>query len=191
MFYHNFIIEFSIVDFSIVDLLNLNNYFYLYLTANDSTSDSLPPQVLRWFCSKCKKIIEREKDSSNCSVTLKVTATNDKENGSTTLLSTTTTITSTSIATQTSNSSSGSSSNPSTCSCSICKKHNHGNNHEDLKACWNQLKLAILKIYRDSGLVLSQVFLQQTKLDSSLLSQQNNSKILLPNNERLKEIVHR
>jgi hypothetical protein len=144
------------------------------------------------FCSSCKKVIEKEKES-NCSVTLKVTATNSNSNANDCSLSATTTISSsTSIATQTTNSLSTTTTTSSTsisvtttsCSCSICKKHE--GQHEDLRSCWHELKSAILRIYRESGLVLNQTFMQQNRMELTL-----HQKCPLPSNERLKEIVHK
>ena len=157
-------------------------------------SDS--PQVSLWFCNSCKKIIEKERDrekDSNCSVTLKVTATNTTD--CSTLSATTSISSSTSIATQTTNSSSTTTTTStsisvttSSCSCPICKRHDSGQQplHEDLRSCWHELKSAILRIYRESGLVLNQTFMQQNRMELTL-----HMKCPLPSNERLKEIVHK
>lgn len=74
--------------------------------------------------------------------------------------------------------------NLSSCSCASCKKLEH----EDLKSLWLCLKTAILRIYRETGLALSQSFIQN-KLDAAAASSQ--SKLPTPSNERLKEVVHR
>lgn len=152
-------------------------------------SDS--PQVSLWFCNSCKKIIEKERDrekDSNCSVTLKVTATNTTD--CSTLSATTSISSSTSIATQTTNSSSTTTTTStsisvttSSCSCNTCKQQPP---NEDLRSCWHELKSAILRIYRESGLVLNQTFMQQNRMEVTL-----HMKCPLPSNDRLKEIVHK
>lgn len=68
------------------------------------------------------------------------------------------------------------------CSCPVCHKFES----DDLKGLWLELKMAVLRIYTEAGVVLSQNFMDQNKLDLS-----SHSKFPLPCTEHLKEIVHR
>ncbi|CAG2109826.1 unnamed protein product [Medioppia subpectinata] len=62
----------------------------------------------------------------------------------------------------------------------------HTSGHEDLRQCWHELKSAILRIYRESGLVLNHTFMTQNRID---VSPKHNQP--LPHNDTLKDIVHK
>jgi len=75
---------------------------------------------------------------------------------------------------------SNSTNNLSSCGCATCKRLEG----EDVQKLWRLLKHAIIRIYRDAGLVLNKSFIQQH--GSELVA--SKSPI---SNEKLKDIVHR
>ncbi|KAI1303190.1 Uncharacterized protein HDE_02338 [Halotydeus destructor] len=68
------------------------------------------------------------------------------------------------------------------CTCLTCKKFDRDSPKEN----WDTLRLNLMHIYRDAGLVLSQNFIRHNQLEECF-----QSKFSLLNTERLKELVHR